>query len=141
MGHVNSVSVQTLLGCFGLGLTLMNTSSCSIREVMQCGSTSMSSLISNISTSGRQPCGKHKEESKKKRNEQSFLHRCKSFIQSNCKCFKDSVGLGPKAAKLQLFSSDPSTTSHVEKKNSSRYSRRKAFIYWALTLFFLSRHS
>ncbi len=72
LGHGNSVSVQTLLGCFGLGLTLMNTSSCSIREVMQCGSTSMSSLISNISTSGRQPCGKHKEESKKKEMNKVF---------------------------------------------------------------------
>lgn len=34
---------------------------------MHCGSTSMSSLISNISTSGRQPCRKHKEKSKKEK--------------------------------------------------------------------------
>lgn len=132
------MSVQTLLGCLGFGLTLMNTSSCSIREVMHCGSTSISSLISNISTSGRQPCGKHKEKKQEREMNKVFLNCCKSFIESNFKCFKDSVGLSPKAAKLQLFRSDPSPTSHVEKKNSSRYSRRKAFIYWSLTFFFLS---
>lgn len=65
-----------------------------------------------------------------------FLHLCKSFIQSNFKCFKDSAGLGPKAAKLQLFSSDKSPSSHVEKKNSSRYSRPKAFILLGLDLLF-----
>jgi len=64
---------------------------------MHCGSTSMSSLISNISTSGRQPCRKQEREMNK-----VFLHYCKSFIESNFKCFKDSVGLSPKAAKLQF---------------------------------------
>lgn len=81
-----------------------------------------------------------KAQGKKQEREMNkvFLHCCKSFIESKVKCFKDSVGLSPKAAKLQLFRSDPSPTSHVEKKNSSRYSRSKAFIYWSLTFFFLS---
>lgn len=48
---------RTLLGCFGFGLMLMKTSSCSMSAVIHCGSTSMSSLMSNINTRGRQPCG------------------------------------------------------------------------------------
>lgn len=50
-----------MLGCFGFGLMLMKTSSCSMSAVIHWGSTSMSSLMSNINTRGKQPCGaKHK---------------------------------------------------------------------------------
>lgn len=49
----------TLLGCFGFGLILIKTSSCSINAVIHWGSTSTSSLMSNINTRGKQPCGAH----------------------------------------------------------------------------------
>lgn len=51
------VRCRTLLGCLGFGLMLMKMSSCSMSAVMHRGSTSTSSLMSNISTRGRQPCG------------------------------------------------------------------------------------
>lgn len=66
---------RTLLGCFGLGLMLMKTSSCSMSAVMHCGSTSMSSLMSNINTRGRQPCGVSTEKKKKKISTSSHAWR------------------------------------------------------------------
>lgn len=53
---------HTLLGCFGFGLILMKTSSCSISPVIHWCSTSMSSLMSNINTRGKQPCGANTKE-------------------------------------------------------------------------------
>lgn len=112
-GECSFVCVQTLLGCLGFGLTLMNTSSCSISDVMHCGSTSMSSLISNISTRGRQPCGE-KERCAFKSFGQNWLVVSLAWVLNQ-----------------HNFSSDPSPPSHVEKKNSGRSSMRQAFIYWA----------
>lgn len=112
-GECSFVCVQTLLGCLGFGLTLMNTSSCSISDVMHCGSTSMSSLISNISTRGRQPCGE-KERRAFKSFGQNWLVVSLAWVLNQ-----------------HNFSSDPSPPSHVEKKNSGRSSMRQAFIYWA----------
>lgn len=126
------VCVQTLLGCLGFGLTLMNTSSCSISDVMHCGSTSMSSLMSNISTRGRQPCRKHQKK-ERERVRKVFLHK---FYIIQSKLFRGLVGSGPKSAQLQFFSSDPSPPSHVKKENSGRSSMRQAFSYRTLSCFF-----
>lgn len=62
---------HTLLGCFGFGLILMKTSSCSMRAVIHWGSTSMSSLMSNIKTRGKQPCGANQKN--KLRNKNTFF--------------------------------------------------------------------